>query len=562
MGGDDTPAYAFKPDERPLILGGTFNPSHPTSRLLAYFAIGILTAITAGLGNALISVNLPYIQGALGLYNDEGAWLSVAFVMTNVCANLLLVRVRIQFGVESFVKWLLAIYAALILANLFVSDFWMAVLARAASGLAGASLNTICVLTLMQAMPAAKRPVGILLGVAIPQLAIPLARVISPPLLDWGDWRMAYLVELGLALATLAALLAVPLPPSERAKAFEPKDALSIALLFPGIALLCAVFGLGKIVWWTDAPWIGWALVGAIVFLAAGFAVESRRTNPLIQTGFLSTYAIARLGFAAAAVRILTSEQTFGSIGLLSALGMGPDQFRTLYVIILLASIAGLVTSILTFKPDQPARAIRIACALIAIGAFMDAGSTNLARPANLYVSQALIGFGALMFVGPVFLTGIARMMLAGPQNFVSWIILYSATQNLGGLIGSAMFGTLQTWREKFHSNDIVGQIVLTNPVDVQRLQILNAGLFPTITDPAQRNAEAAALLAQQASREANVLAFNDVFFVIGCIAVAALMMGIVIQVGMYRRGEPSPVRLFMQKLAASAAKPDRTRIA
>jgi MFS family permease len=129
-------AYTFGPNERPLILGGTFNPAHPPSRMLSYFAIGILTAITAGLGNALISVNLPYIQGALGLYSDEGAWLSTAFVMTNVCANLLLVRIRIQFGVENFVKWMLAIYAVLILANLFVSGFWMAVLARAASGLA------------------------------------------------------------------------------------------------------------------------------------------------------------------------------------------------------------------------------------------------------------------------------------------------------------------------------------------------------------------------------------------------------------------------------------------
>lgn len=560
MGRTDTPAYVFGPTERPLILGGSFNPPHPRSRMLAYFAIGILTAITAGLGNALISVNLPYIQGALGLYNDEGAWLSAAYVMTNVCANLLLVRIRIQFGLDSFVKWMLSIYAAITFLNLFMSGFWMAVLVRAVSGLATAPLNTICVLTLMQAMPAAKRPVGILIGIAVPQLAIPLARVISPPLLDWGDWRMAYCVELGLALATLAALFSLPMPPSERANLFERKDALSIALLFSGVGLLCAVFGLGKIVWWTDAPWIGWAIIGAIFMLSAGLAVESRRSNPLLQTGFLSMYTVARLAFAAVAVRIIISEQTFGSIGLLSALGLGPDQFRTLYVIILLASIAGLVTSILTFNPDQPARGIRIACTLIAIGSFMDAGATNLTRPENLYVSQALIGFGALLFVGPVFLTGIARMMLAGPQNFITWIVLYSATQNLGGLMGSAIFGTLQTCREKFHSNEIVGQILLTNPVDVQRLQILGAGLSPTITDPAQRNAEAAALLAQQASRDANVLAFNDVFLVIGCIAVAVLAIGIVIQIGMIRRHEASPVRLLIQQLAAAAARPTATR--
>lgn len=562
MTGPPDATYEFKPNERPLILGGPFNPRHAPSRMIAYFAIGILTALTGGLGNAMVSVNLPYIQGALGLYNDEGAWLTAAFVMTNVCANLLLVRVRIQFGLETFVVWMLSIYAAVTFANLLMPGFWMGVLVRAASGFVGAALNTICVLALMQAMPAAKRPAGILIGIALPQLAVPLARVISPPLLDWGDWRMAYLVEFALALLTLAALIALPLPPSERARAFERKDALSIALIFPGVGLLCSVFALGKIVWWTDAAWVGWALAGAIVLLGAGFAVEKDRTNPLLQTKFLSTYAVARLAFAAVAVRILISEQTFGSVGLLSAVGMGPDQYRMLYVIILLSSVAGLVVSLVTFNPDRPARAIRIACALIAIGAFMDAGSTDLTRPANLYFSQALIGFGALMFIGPVFLTGIARMMLAGPQNFITWVVLFSATQNLGGLIGPSLFGTFQTYREKFHSNELVGQVVLTNPVDVQHLALLQSGLAPTISDPAFRSAEAAALLAQQSSQEANILAFNDVFLLIGCIAVAALVMGIGVQFGMTRRGETSPVRLLMRQLAASAAEPNATRTA
>lgn len=552
--------YTFGPHERPILLGSTFNPAHPRSRRLAYFAIGIITGITAGLGNGLISVNLPYVQGALGLYNDEGAWLSAAFVMTNVCANLLLVRIRIQFGVQSFVKFMLAIYAALILSNLLVSGFGLAVLTRAASGLAGAALNTICALSFMQSMPPAKRPAGLFLGISVPQLAIPLARVMSPPLLDSGDWKMAYLVELALALAALAALLFMPLPPSERAKVFERKDALSIGLLFPGVALLCAVFSLGRIEWWTDASWIGWALVSAILLLAAGLAVESRRTNPLLQTRFLSTSAIARLAFAAVSVRILVSEQTFGSIGLLGALGMGPDQFRTLYEIVLLASVAGMTASLLTFNPDRPARNIHIACALIAVGAFIDGNATNQTGPANLYLSQALIGFGALMFVGPVFLTGSARMLLAGPQNFISWIVLYSATQNLGGLIGTSLFGTLQTYREKFHSNEIVGQILMTNPIDVQRLSKFSSALSPTIADPAQRGAAAAALLAQQASREANVLAFNDVFLVIGCIAVAALVIGIAIQAVMIRRREPSPLRLLIQKRAAAAAQPPQTK--
>jgi len=547
-------AYQFKPNERPMLLGSAFLPSHPPSRKVAYFGMSILVGITGGLGNALVTANLASIQGALGLEPVEAAWLPTAYVMTNVCANLVLVRLRIQYGLQRYVRWMLLAYAAATLANLFVLGFWTAVLGRAASGIAAAALSTTCVLLMVQAMPTAKRLAGLLIGIGVPQLAMPIARIISPPLLISGDWRMSYFVELGLSLLTLAALTALPLPPSERADVIERKDALSIALLFPGFALVCAVLGLGPIVWWTDAGWIGWALVSAILLLTAGIWVERRRTNPLIQTGFLTSGAIVRLAFVAVSVRILLSEQTFGSIGLLRSVGLGPDQFQMLYVVVLLASIAGTAVSVLTFNPDQLGRPILLACAAIAFGAFMDAGSTDLTRPANLYTSQALIAFGALLFIGPAALTGSVRLLIAGPQNFISWIVLFSATQNLGGLIGPAIFGTLQTYREKFHSNELVNQIVLTDPVVAQRFSLANSSLSSTISDPSLRNAEAAALIHQQATLESNILAFNDVFLTIGVLAITVLIIVIVLEIRMRRRGEQSPLRILAERRAAMSA--------
>lgn len=549
-----TLAYQFKPNERPMLLGSPFIPSHPPSRRVAYFGIAILAGITGGLGNALVSANLTSIQGDLGLGPIEAAWLPAAYIMTNVCANLVLVRLRVQYGLQRFVRWMLVVYAATTFAQLFAHGFSTAVVARAASGIAAGALSTICVLLMVQAMPAAKRLTGVLLGIGVPQLALPIARIISPPLLISGNWKMAYLVELGLSLLTLAALTALPLPPSERAQVFERKDALSIALLFPGVALVCAAFAVGPIVWWTDARWIGWALVGAILLLTAGILVERGRTNPLLETDFLTSGAILRVAFVALSVRILLSEQTFGSIGLLGSLGLGPDQFQMLHVVILLASIVGTATSVLTFNPDRLSRPILLACAVIAIGAFMDAGSTDLTRPANIYVSQALIAFGALLFMGPAVLTGTVRMLLAGPQNRISWVVLFNGTQNLGGLIGPSIFGTLQTYREKFHSNELVSQVVMTNPVIAERFALANRFLSSTISDPSLRNAESAALIAHQATLESNVLAFNDVFLVIGALASVLFVVVIALEIRMRRRGERSPLTVMAERRAAMSA--------
>jgi hypothetical protein len=116
------------------------------------------------------------------------------------------------------------------------------------------------------------------------------------------------------------------------------------------------------------------------------------------------------------------------------------------------------------------------------------------------------------------------------------------------------VFGTFQTVREKFHSHELVQQIVLTNPLDAQRLADSGRRLGAVIGDPMLRSAEGAALLSQQVSREANILAYNDVFLVIGLLAGLAFVWGIAFQLQLIRRGEPSPVVLLGRRLAAMAA--------
>ena len=260
-----TVAYQFKPHERPAIPGSPYNPEHPTARMWAYGAIGVLAGLTGGLGNALVSANISYFQGTLGLTAEEAAWIPAAYATTYICANLVLVKFRQHFGLQLFLRLVLVGYIIATLMHLFVHGFWSAILVRAVSGLAAAGLSTLGVLTWFQALPAPKRIHGVMIGVSIPQLATPLARVIAPSLLEWGDWRMAYMFELGLALLTLAAVLWLPLPPSQRDKVFERTDFVTIALMVPGVGLLCSFLSLGRTDWWLEAPWLGWALAGSLV---------------------------------------------------------------------------------------------------------------------------------------------------------------------------------------------------------------------------------------------------------------------------------------------------------
>ncbi|MCW1404009.1 MFS transporter [Novosphingobium sp. MW5] len=552
-------AYEFKPHERPTLPGSPANPDHPRRRRQAYLGIGILIGLTGGLGNALVAVNLPFAQGTLGLDPDQAAWLTAAYLMTNTTANLVLIKYRQQFGLQPFIRWMLGIYVAATVLHLLVHGFWSAIAVRAAGGLAGGALSTLTILYVMQGMPPAKRLGGLMIGISVPQIAVPLARVLSPGLLLSGDWHMLYWFELGLAFATLAAVLALPLPPSERTKAFEKGDLLSIALLAPGLCLIIAVLTEGRIQWWTERAWMGYALAAGLAMLATAFVIEHYRANPLINTRWLGTREMLRLMAVAAAVRVLLSEQAFGSVGLLTVVGMTNEQMVGLNLVIIAASIAGLIVALLTFRPDNVARPITISLVLIAVGAFLDVGATNLTRPANLYLSQALIGFASILFLAQAMIIGLARTLLAGAGNLVSFTVLFSMSQALGGLVGTALLGTFQTIREKMHSHDLVQSIVMTDPQVAARIAAGGRAVARTVGDPALRAAEGAAILSQQVSREAQILAFNDVFMLVGVLAVIAVAWSIHVRWSIRRAGAESPVLTLqrLQQAGATAAEKD-----
>lgn len=511
------------PHERPTLPGSPSTPLHSPSRRLAFGVVGFVVAITGGLGNALVTANLLNLQGSIGATLAEIQWLPAAYVMTNVSANLLLVKFRQQFGLRLFTEAFLVLYALLTFAHLFVHDLGSAIVVRAAHGIAGAALSTLGLYYMMQAFPAAHRLRGLVVGIGVAQLATPLARIFSAELLEFGEWRGLYLFELGLALVALGGVLMLRLPPSDRMKAFEKTDFLTLALFAPGMALLCAVLSLGRVDWWFDADWIGWALAGAIVLLTAAIATEHFRANPLINTRWLASGTMVRLGVSVLLIRFALSEQSTGAVGFMQALGLNNDQMHGMFAMVALGCATGIVASALTIRPNRMIIPSSIALACIAMGALLDAHSTNLTRPQNMYLSQFLIGFGSTYFLGPAMVLGMGQV-IGQPRNLITFVVLFGMAQNLGGLVGTAALGTFQTVRQKFHSSQLVEHLTLQDPQVAARVQAGASAYAQAITDPALRNAQGVRTLGAAASREANVLAYNDVFLAIAAIALLTLV--------------------------------------
>lgn len=507
----------------PLLPGSPANPDHPARRKIAYLMIGVLLGLVGGAQNGFLLANTTALQGEMGFTPVESGWISVAFYATYACMSMLLFRVRQEFGIQPFVRYAMVGLVAANLMQLLELGYSAELAARAVAGIAASGLSALSLYYLMQGLPAAARIGALVLGIGLAQTAFPLARAMSPYLLVDGDISRAFQLQFALSLVSLGAVYVLRLPPGYRTKTFEPLDLPSFALFMAGVTALLAFLIQGRIQWW-DTPWLGGALAMSILCLGACVLIERNRRRPMLDTRWLSSRAILALAITGAGVRILVSEQSFGASGLFSALGFGNEQLTGYFAVLAGATIAGSILSVVRLDPRDLTRPILFAIAIIAVAAFADTRTGIMSRPADLYLTQAAIGFAAVFAMGPVMMEGMLRALAAGPAYVVSFIAVFSLSQTLGGLAGVSALSAFHAIRLKTHLIDAGATLTAANPQLARELSQAAARFGATISDPALQQQAAAARIAREAGREAAVLAFNDVFFLIGSLASLAFV--------------------------------------
>ncbi|MBB6353675.1 MFS family permease [Aminobacter aganoensis] len=498
----------------------------PMPMAAAYVCASVVLALTQGLGMNLVAANVPQIQGSIGATATETTWLVAAYMAPNVSLALALIKIRTQYGLRNFAELSILGFVVACVLNLFISDLQSALAVRFMSGIAAAPMSTLAFLYMLESFsPEKKLNVGLPLALTSIALGSPVARLISPALFDIGGFHAVTMFELGMAMVAFALVYALPLAPQPRARVIGKLDVISYLLIATGFGATAIVLVLGRLYWWLEAPWIGVLLALAVACITIAAVIELNRENPLLDIRWLASPPILHFTGVLLMFRLVLSEQTLGASSLFQALGLSNEQTRSVYGVILVASIAGGLTCAALMKHGKEERIHIAALILIAIGAYMDSRATNLTRPEQVFYSQALIAFAGALILPPAMKSGLMSALKKGPNYILSFIIVFLTTQSLGGLLGSAVFTTFVTSREQFHHNMLVEDIALTDPLVAQRVAQLGGAYSRVITDKALLNAEGLQLLSQQATREAYVLAYNDAFLLITAIALVSLVL-------------------------------------
>ncbi|WP_440465285.1 MFS transporter [Psychrobacter sp. ASPA161_6] len=528
--------YQFKPHEQPMMVGSPANPDHPARRKVFYLLIGIFVGLTASFQNGLLVANLTQIQGQLGLTPAEGGWISVSYNMTNACITVLLYKIRQQFGMSLFSKitlffllaatslqWLISSHL-LDTPNIGIEPYYLEIVARGLSGMVASGMTILGLFYCLQGMPTVKRTSGLILGFGLVQFGIPLSRIISPYLTIDGQLENLFLFQFGLALICFGLINILELPPGNTEKVFEKLDFLSFGFFASGLAALAVILVQGRILWWTT-PWLVYPLMIAVVGISIALWIETHRKNPMLQVRWMRSRNIIAFMITGAVMRILLSEQNVGAAGLLANLGYGNDQLITFYAVILAASVLALVISIFSTNPMDLRRPVIFAVALIALGSWMDVGVSINSAPYMFYLSQFLIAFAAVYFMGPLVFEGFLRAIASGPAYIISFSVIFGISQTVGGLAGAAAIQAFTTIRTQVHYADMVSSLNLGDPTFSAQIAGTHSVLSNQTTDAAQANVAAMSQVLQGIQRQATVSAYGDLFFIMAILSTVATAM-------------------------------------
>ncbi len=520
------PATAPAPEASAAPAAGPAAPPAPPPPLriaLAYIAAAIVIGLTQGLAQSFVTTNIAQIAGELGVTTTQATWLSVAFAAPRASMPILLIKIRTQYGLRRFAEIAIVIYLVVALGALTISDLRSALVMQFLAGMASAPLSSLAFMYMLQPLsPKWKMRLGLPVVMATVALGPSVARVISPALMADSGWTALHTMTLGMAAVSLGLVYWLPLTSPPRQKVIAGLDLVSWLLIAIGFGGLTAVFTMGAIYWWTEIPWLGWTLAASIAALTLAAMIELNRKAPLLDVRWLASPAILHLTVTLLVFRLILSEQSSGAPRMFQVLGVTQDQLVTIFAVISAGTVLGALALIPFMTPKRVPLFHVIALALVAVGAWLDSHSTIDTRPAQMMLSQGMIAFAGTLFLAPAMMQGLMSALARGPNYILSFIIVFLSTQSLGGVMGSGLFLTFINHRQALHLQLMREELTTADPVVMQAIGQRVAALTSQIVDPVARQAQAVAMIAQDATNQAYVMAYNDAYQLTALVAAFA----------------------------------------
>lgn len=479
-------------------------------------AATLLGALMAVLDIQITNASLNDITGALGASLDEGAWVSTAYLVAEIVVIPLTGWLSQVFSVRRYLLVNAALFLGFSVLCAFASSLPEMIFFRAGQGFTGGVLIPMGFTVILMTLPPAKQPIGLALFGLTATLAPSLGPTVGGWLTDNYSWQYIFYLNLIPGSLLIAGVwYAMPQRPLQL-NLLKRGDWLGIVTMAIGLASLEFFLEEGNRKDWLGSEEMQRALIVAAIALPLFITLQFVRKQPLLNLRLL-----ARRNF---------------SIAIITTLGLGLGIYGSTFILPLyLAQIqgynamqigetimwAGMPQLLITpFVPKLMQRfdlrlLVVVGFVLFGLSCFMNSTMTHDTAIDQLIPAQIIRALGQ-----PLIMTPLSSFATTGidPKQIGSASAIYNMARNLGGSVGIAILGTMQSMREKFHSNRLVDTISIANPITRDRLDQMTQMFLSRSGDPVLAQDQAYALMNSLVRKEATVMSFNDCFYFMGCV--------------------------------------------
>jgi len=468
------------------------------------------------LDTSIANVALPHIAGNLSAGQDESTWVLTSYLVSNAIVLPLSGWLSTLFGRKRFYMTCVGLFTvSSFLCGLAPSLPWL-IFFRVLQGLGGGGLAPSEQAILADTFPPAKRGMAF----AVYGIAVVSAPAIGPTLGGWitdnYDWRWIFFINIPVGIISL--LLTNKLvedPPYLRGRRNSGIgiDYVGLAMLTLGLGALQVVLDKGQRDDWFSSSFItSWSLLAAFGLIFA-FLWEWNHPHPIIelrllkQRSFLiSNIAMFTLGVVLFGTTLLVPQmlqQLYGYTAQEAGMVLSPGG---LAVILLLPAVGILISKV------DARYLISLGFLITSIGLF-HLSRLNLDISFNQAVWARVLQASGLAFLFIPIQTVAYIGMPREKSNAISG--LTNLSRNIGGSVGISLVTTVLARRAQYHQSVLVAHADGVSPAFRNMIAGTTNRLTAAGSSPDTAAHQAYGILANTIDRQANILSYMDVYFLL-----------------------------------------------
>jgi DHA2 family multidrug resistance protein len=487
-----------------------------------------LGAFMEVLDTTIVNVSLPHIAGSLSVSNDDSTWSLTTYLVANGIVLTIAGSLSRRFGRKRFFMICIGVFTLASLGCGISSTFSELLIFRTIQGLFGGGLQPMQQAIILDTFPPEQRGQAFSLTAVATIMAPVIGPVLGGYLTDTYSWHLIFLINIPIGVATLFGVWQF-VEDSPRVKR-EQRDAPPFD--FGGLAFISVALGFLEIAVdrGEDLDWNGSSFIVAMLATSAaafvfGIAYLLYVRHPIVDLRVFKdrnfAFSFVEIGimglvlYTSAVLIPQFAQQQLGYNATLAGLVLAPGA-------VLLAGLIPLVGRALTLMPAKY---------IIAGGGFALAGSLFYSMhlvPNEDFLHLALARASqtaalALLFV-PI--STIAYTTIPDDKQGDA-AALFSMSRNVFGGLGISLATALVTESEQRSQQALVPHLVQAYQPYYATLQQVQRALVNNGTAVAQAVQQAQQEMDQMLTTQTAVLAYIDVFFLTGLLALVMVPMAL-----------------------------------